>query len=786
MPTGRGSPDLAVLSTITDVTAVFSLFGSLLLLLAYFFLPGQRVFAFKLVACLSFSDAWSSMSYLIGTHGGISPQNGTAQCTIQAVLTSYFGLSSVLWTAVIAFTLNEMVRGRAVGIHKKERSMHIFAWGIPAILTILPVTTASYGPVGHVCWLKGDQSGTAWRFLQFYVPLWLVMIYNLTVMINVRAAIRRVLRITAETAADATAVRRAAARSNILMLYPAVLFVCWIFGTINRIQNSVAPNQPIFWLTCLHFGFGGIQGALNCLVYGLNPNVRRALFKLCKGGGRAAGFPSETRSGDSSRADDDEPEPELTVAGGGARRGQRRGPELHQPDDDQGPAPTVLKDVSYQVRSAYITSLGLYSVMGIGSSARGGGGGGGGGGGDDVDEELLAYRMFEDDARTGGRIGGDEPKVAQSGSLEDIEFEDEASGAAGRDLAERIGELPGRNGGSRSGGGGGGGGDGAAQPEQRKLSISQTYLTFFKSFVGLGVLALPSAFLQAGYILGTVGLCGVAVISYYCMKLLLLCKDRALAEGLAPAHVPVSFGDIGMYAFGTVGRLMVDVSLVISQCGFATAYLIFIGRNLHDAVLAGAAPPANSTIAQIKTAVLGSNDPISVTGYIMITAAVLVPLVWLKSLKKLAFTSLIADVIIVFGLVVIFIYDFGEMANPANATVHHILEPAKFASFPMFFGLAVYTFEGIGLVLPIQQSMQEPDQFPRVLWVGMISLTTLFVSFGLISYLAFGDSTNDMITLNLPRSPLTITVQFSYCVALVFTYPIMMFPAVQVSRRNRR
>ena len=84
----------------------------------------------------------------------------------------------MLWTTVIAFTLNETVRGRALGIHKKERSFHIFAWGIPLVLSLLPYSTGSYGPAGHVCWLLGDTTGTAWRFIQFYVPLWAAMMYE--------------------------------------------------------------------------------------------------------------------------------------------------------------------------------------------------------------------------------------------------------------------------------------------------------------------------------------------------------------------------------------------------------------------------------------------------------------------------------------------------------------------------------------------------------------------------------------------------------------------------------
>ena len=85
---------------------------------------------------------------------------------------------------------------------------------------------------------------------------------------HVRTAIRAVISVAAASRAmeaamdprDQKASRMAVRKSNTLLLYPAVLFICWIFGTINRIQNSVAPLTPIFTLTCLHYIFGGLQG----------------------------------------------------------------------------------------------------------------------------------------------------------------------------------------------------------------------------------------------------------------------------------------------------------------------------------------------------------------------------------------------------------------------------------------------------------------------------------------------------------------------------------------------
>lgn len=44
------------------------------------------------------------------------------------------------------------------------------------------------------------------------------------------------------------AVGRTRARRVPLLMYPAVLLLCWAFGTINRIQNWVSPGYPVQWL----------------------------------------------------------------------------------------------------------------------------------------------------------------------------------------------------------------------------------------------------------------------------------------------------------------------------------------------------------------------------------------------------------------------------------------------------------------------------------------------------------------------------------------------------------
>ena len=103
----------------------------------------------------------------------------------------------------------------------------------------------------------------------------------------------------------------------------------------------------------------------------------------------------------------------------------------------------------------------------------------------------------------------------------------------------------------------------------------------------------------------------------------------------------------------------------------------------------------------------------------------------------------------------------------------------------LFLGTAVYAFEGIGLVLPIYDAMDTSVQhrFPVVLSRSILFLVTLFCTFASVVYLSFGSKTQAVVTLNLPSegiNPGKISVQVAYSIALILTYPLMMYPAMMV------
>lgn len=57
----------------------------------------------------------------------------------------------------------------------------------------------------------------------------------------------------------------------------------------------------------------------------------------------------------------------------------------------------------------------------------------------------------------------------------------------------------------------------------------------------------------------------------------------------------------------------------------------------------------------------------------------------------------------------------------------------SWSKLPLFFGTVIYLFEGIGLVLPLKNSMRNPSNFSKpagVLNVGVSMQTVLFITLG--------------------------------------------------------
>ena len=272
-----------------------------------------------------------------------------------------------------------------------------------------------------------------------------------------------------------------------------------------------------------------------------------------------------------------------------------------------------------------------------------------------------------------------------------------------------------------------------------------------KSFIGTGVLFLPRAYLNGGMLFSNVVLLGVAALSYYCF--ILLVRTRI--------NVPGSFGEMGGILYGNWLRSLILTSVALSQIGFVSAYIVFTSESMQAFALA---------VSRCRTF-------IDIKYMVLMQLIVFLPLSLIRDIRKLGATALIADVFICLGLLYIGYFDIATLHTSGMSDITMF----NSRDWTLFIGTAIFTFEGVGLIIPIQESMRQPSKFPPVLAGVMIFITILFISIGALSYAAFGSATKTVVLLNLPQdSHFVNAVQLLYSIAILLSTPLQLFPAIRI------
>lgn len=93
---------------------------------------------------------------------------------------------------------------------------------------------------------------------------------------------------------------------------------------------------------------------------------------------------------------------------------------------------------------------------------------------------------------------------------------------------------------------------------RRNVGIWGTAFNIFKCFVGIGLLALPSAFHHIGIIGGAIGIILIGVINYFTMMMQVKCKVKYESSFVE------TYSDLAYVIFGKWGKFTVDVSLYTS------------------------------------------------------------------------------------------------------------------------------------------------------------------------------------------------------------------------------
>ncbi|XP_061169104.1 uncharacterized protein LOC133178388, partial [Saccostrea echinata] len=147
-----------------------------------------------------------------------------------------------------------------------------------------------------------------------------------------------------------------------------------------------------------------------------------------------------------------------------------------------------------------------------------------------------------------------------------------------------------------------------------------------------------------------------------------------------------------------------------------------------------------------------------------------------RNVRKLGFISVMANVSILVGSASVFLYlviDFH---------IHETIVWMRWEGLPVFFGMVTAAFEGIGLIIPVESSMEgNRHNFAAFLHGAIGVLTVILGGFGVLGYLRFGEELNQMLNTNIPASSwVSVAVNICAILGVLLTFPLQIYPVIEM------
>ncbi|CAD6188657.1 unnamed protein product [Caenorhabditis auriculariae] len=263
--------------------------------------------------------------------------------------------------------------------------------------------------------------------------------------------------------------------------------------------------------------------------------------------------------------------------------------------------------------------------------------------------------------------------------------------------------------------------------DRSSISADQALIHMIKVMMGTGMLSLPLAFKHSGLWLGLVLLALICMICIYCTRQLI-------------------YGQHYITYIEWITLMLCDVLLNLDHLGFAAMDIFFKQAVSVASIFVFMADNLKQFFDQT------SSIHISQAGWIGLLLIPIAALCTIRELKALAPLAAAANLIYLIAVVIV-LQDLFSSWHSYDSL------PAigNWQSLPLFFGTVMFAFEGVAVVLPIENQMNEPIHFitPNgVLNTSCFVVLFLYMTVGFFGYLRYGNDIKDTLTLNLPQTTL--------------------------------
>eukprot|EP01083_Nonionella_stella_P071338 191549_1 len=312
---GYSTSQLDTIVTLSVALSSISIVASFFIIINYWAIRSLRKqLAYKLTLWIAVSDLVHAISFCMG-----APSTHDV-CILQGIVMQFGSVSSIGWVVAVSWTINHLMTAKQItrgGLKRKLYLMHIIIWSTSILFTILPLFTDTYGTAGGWCWFANAQIiDTVWRYLVFYVPLWLAIVYMIYIYIATWKRIKIMnnpdddvneddsnisgldvessdnnkdnLETVAHVHSESTQLqqedanvehvdnekKRKSKALERMVLFPLVLIMGYFFATMRRIVDAISGSSP-FWLAVCQIFMMSLMPFFDAIVYGMTKDVRK-------------------------------------------------------------------------------------------------------------------------------------------------------------------------------------------------------------------------------------------------------------------------------------------------------------------------------------------------------------------------------------------------------------------------------------------------------------------------------------------------------------------------------
>ncbi|KAK9924814.1 hypothetical protein M0R45_033163 [Rubus argutus] len=293
------------------------------------------------------------------------------------------------------------------------------------------------------------------------------------------------------------------------------------------------------------------------------------------------------------------------------------------------------------------------------------------------------------------------------------------------------------------------------------------------TIVGSGIMSLPATLKVLGLIPGIVLIMLVAFIIEASIELLL----RFSKAGSA-----VSYGDVMAHAFGKVGKVVLQITIVVYNTGSLIVYMIIV-----EDVLSGSTSSNGIHHTGILEGWFGEHWWTG-RAFVLVAVTVIIfcPLMFFERIDSARYISLVSvGLALVFLLVVvgITVYKLVDGSIEMPKWFPNVIDSASF--FKLFTAVPVIVFSYICHynVHAIQNELGDSSQIQAVVRSSLSLCAVVYVMTGIFGFLLFGESTiSDLLSnfdtdLGIPYSSLlNDIVRISYAGHVILVFPTVFLP----------